>query len=240
MKQAPHESLWLSAVALAGMALCMHGRARATETSELDGIRRVAERTVLSQAASGAGRLSASAAALDPRLQLAACAVPLRGQLAGDGQLREAVSVAVRCEQPVRWTVYVRVAVRAEVPVLVARHLVPQGATLAAADLEQRTQQVEGTGSRYPASLQAIGGVRLRRPLAAGELVSSDMLEQLPLIRRGQQVTLLARSPGLDIRVAAQALADGRADERIRVQNLNSRQIVEGVVRGADLVEVPL
>jgi flagella basal body P-ring formation protein FlgA len=66
------------------------------------------------------------------------------------------------------------------------------------------------------------------------------MLEQLPLVRRGQQVTLLARSGTVEIRVNATALADGHAEQHIQVQNQNSRQIVEAVVRGNDLVEVPL
>ena len=51
---------------------------------------------------------------------------------------------------------------------------------------------------------------------------------------------LVARGPAVEIRVAAIALADGRPEERVRVQNAASQRVIEGVVRGPGLVEVPL
>jgi flagella basal body P-ring formation protein FlgA len=38
----------------------------------------------------------------------------------------------------------------------------------------------------------------------------------------------------------AVALSDGRLSDRIRVQNLSSQRVVEGIVRSESLVEVPL
>jgi len=134
----------------------------------------------------------------------------------------------------------VRVAVTNELPVLTARRLLPRGSALSATDFELRARPVNGLGDRYPGNLQALAGARLRLPLNAGEVLSNEMLEQLPLIRRGQQVTLMARSGAVEIRVNATALADGHAEQRIQVQNQNSRQIVEAVVRDSNLVEVPL
>jgi flagella basal body P-ring formation protein FlgA len=136
--------------------------------------------------------------------------------------------------------VFVRVAVRTEVPALTALRLLPRGAALVAADFEQRPRVVNGLGEHYALDLAALIGARLRRPLNAGEALDSDNLDRPPLIRRGQQVTLIARNPALEIRVAAVAMSDGQAEQRISVQNLNTRQIVEAVVRSGDLVEVPL
>jgi flagella basal body P-ring formation protein FlgA len=51
---------------------------------------------------------------------------------------------------------------------------------------------------------------------------------------------LIARAGGLEVRMAGIALADGRASESIRVQNLSSQRIVEGIVRSDTLVETPL
>ena len=36
------------------------------------------------------------------------------------------------------------------------------------------------------------------------------------------------------------ALADGRASEHIRVQNVSSQRVVEGIVRSDSVVEAPL
>ena len=146
----------------------------------------------------------------------------------------------MRCAGNVRWTIYVRAAISSEVNVLTARGALPRGAEPAAADFEMARRTVPGTGADYPADAAALHGLRLKLPLAAGEVLTRSKLEAAALIRRGQKVTLLARSGGIEIRVAAVALSDGRPAEHIQVQNENSRQIVEAVVRDASLVEVAL
>lgn len=60
------------------------------------------------------------------------------------------------------------------------------------------------------------------------------------LIHRGQQVTLIAGSGGFQVRMSAVAPSDGRLADRIRVQNLSSQRVVEGIVRSDNVVEVPL
>ena len=71
-------------------------------------------------------------------------------------------------------------------------------------------------------------------------MLALDALVVAPVIHRGDQVMLVARGPAVEIRVAAIALADGRPEERVRVQNAASQRVIEGVVRGPGLVEVPL
>ena len=58
-----------------------------------------------------------------------------------------------------------------------------------------------------------------------------------PVVRRGQELTLLARASGTDVRVTVIAMSDGRPDERICVQNPSSRRIVEATVRSCVLAE---
>ena len=51
---------------------------------------------------------------------------------------------------------------------------------------------------------------------------------------------LLVHDRSLEVRVNGIALADGRASERIRVQNISSQRVVEGIVRSDTVVEAPL
>ncbi len=77
--------------------------------------------------------------------------------------------------------------------------------------------------------------------MAAGEpLFAVEALAPAFLIHRGQQVVLLARSARVEVRVAGVALADARASDHIRVQNLSSQRIVEGIVRPDGVIETPL
>jgi flagella basal body P-ring formation protein FlgA len=58
------------------------------------------------------------------------------------------------------------------------------------------------------------------------------------LIRRGQRVTLIARTGGFEVRALGEAVADAGPTGRIRVQNLSSLKVIEGQAESADTVRV--
>jgi flagella basal body P-ring formation protein FlgA len=51
-------------------------------------------------------------------------------------------------------------------------------------------------------------------------------------------VTLLTRVGGIEVSAAGEAMADATPEGRVRVQNLASRRVVEGVAETADRVRV--
>jgi flagella basal body P-ring formation protein FlgA len=132
------------------------------------------------------------------------------------------------------------VTVQSQAEVLVARRALERDAELTAADFQLENRRVPGALGAYVTDIGALAGQRLRRPLTGGEPLSFEALAPAFLIHRGQQVVLIARAGGLEVRMAGIALADGRASESIRVQNLSSQRIVEGIVRSDTLVETPL
>jgi flagella basal body P-ring formation protein FlgA len=205
-----------------------------------DDIRAAATLGVMRSPAANGRQLQLQAATLDPRLRLRHCESALLANVAGDGQLREQTVVNVRCERPAIWQVGVRVAVAAERQVLVSRRALSRGSTPAAEDFASVLTTVGGDGAHYISELSALTGTRLRVPMNAGVALTVDALELAPLIRRGQQVTLVARAAGIEIRVAAIALADAGLAQHLSVQNLSSHQLVDAVVRSAALVEVGL
>ena len=203
-------------------------------------VRAAAEQAACSAAGSGTAKLEVNAEALDDRLRLAACAEPLVATIAGDGQLRERTTVNVRCNAGTRWSIYLGVNLASELPVLVAQRALATGSAPSAADFEVVQRRLPGLSSRYVTDVTQLAGQRLRRPVAMGEALAADSLVVAPVVHRGQQLTLVARAGGMEVRTTAIALADGRPDERIRVQNLASQKVIEAVVRSAVLAEVAL
>lgn len=214
---------------------------RAADAAPVDPAQlRAAAEAAVQRAAGKTSGVIAVVAPLDPRLQLNACNSAPQGFIAGDGQLHDSTTVGVRCDAPVRWTIYLRVTLSAEIPVLVAKRALPRDAEPQAADFELTRRLVPGLANRYIGDAQQLAGRRLRRPVNLGEALSTDALVMAPVIRRGQQVTVLARTGSMEIRMSAVALADGRPSERISVRNLSTNRVVEGMVAGEALVEVPL
>jgi flagella basal body P-ring formation protein FlgA len=58
------------------------------------------------------------------------------------------------------------------------------------------------------------------------------------LVKRGQQVTLLAAAGGMEVRARGVAMNDAPAAGRIKAQNLSSGRIVEGFVESADVIRI--
>jgi flagella basal body P-ring formation protein FlgA len=203
-------------------------------------IRAAAAQAVHDAAGNAAPGLIANVDALDPRLRLASCPTPIHAFIAGDGQLREHTTVAVRCESGTHWTLYLGVAVQTEMPVLVAQRALARGAALVPADFTAVVRRLPGLSNNYMSDSAQLAGQSLRRPVAMGEALAAEALMTTAIVHRGQQLTLLAHANGMDVRVTVIALMDGKPDERIRVQNPSSQRVVEATVRSAQLVEVSL
>lgn len=179
----------------------------------------------------------ASAGTLDPRLRLAACA---QAPVAEPPAVRGAnASVTVRCTDPA-WTVYVPVRISDQRPVLVLARAVARGETLTAALLSVQERDVAQLPFGYFEDAQAVDGHVLRRALAAGAVLTPNDAEPPRLVRRGEAVTVIGRSGGIEVRATGTAMADGGQGERVRVRNDSSRRIVEGTVTAPGTVEIRL
>jgi len=176
--------------------------------------------------------------ALDARLRLAPCGDPLKVSLPPGATFRARMTVAVSCAGATTWTVYVPVTVDTQTSVLVLRRAAGRGERLTAVDVESQTRLISGTGDSYLTDLKELSGRTVKRPLGAGTALTADLLADDLVVRRGQRVTLLASVGSLEVRAAGLAMNDAPAAGRVKVQNLSSNRIVEGVVETADVIRI--
>jgi flagella basal body P-ring formation protein FlgA len=175
----------------------------------------------------------------DPRLRLPACRTPLQGTVAPGMRSATRLAIEVRCTEPA-WRHYLQVQLRMEDHVVVAVRPIARGQTIVAADLEVVRRDVATlTAGHFRTSEAAVGRIA-QRPVGAGEVLAPAVAKSPTVVRRGQQVTLLASAAGVQVRVDAVALADGGVADRVRVRNLATGRQLEGVVRSAETVEVAL
>jgi flagella basal body P-ring formation protein FlgA len=134
--------------------------------------------------------------------------------------------------------VFVPVTLESEVQVLVLRESAGRGARLSAAQVAPETRRVAGLPAAYVSDVGVLARHTLTRSLTAGTVVTADALLPDYIIRQGQQVTLVAAASGIEVRAAGKALEDGREGARVRVQNLASLKVVQGVVSPAGVIEI--
>lgn len=167
---------------------------------------------------------------LDPRLRLAACDVPLEAYLPAGGRIGGTSTIGVRCNGSTPWNLFAQVTARIYAEVAVAARPLARGESLGQADVRLEERDITRLPGGFLTSLDEVLGMDVRRPLATGHVLDRGSVQAPTLIRRGQVVTLVAGGDGVEIRASGKALSDGAAGERIRVRNLRSERVVEGLV----------
>jgi flagella basal body P-ring formation protein FlgA len=225
------------ASALAALAFSSSASAN---VQSIDTIRAAAEQFVRSSLPEKSNKSFVTAGNLDPRLRLDECAAPLEAFSQGTGMSTGRMTIGVRCPSANPWTIYVPVTIEVDVSVLVLRRPLARRSRVEIADVEPQVRRMPGQASTFVNDVASLQGHRLKRSLPVGTALTVDMLQPDLLVRRGQQVTLIAANGGVQIRAQGQALTEGAADDRVRVQNVSSLKVVEGVVESDGVVRVGL
>lgn len=177
---------------------------------------------------------------LDSRLKLKQCAKPLEASLPEGSRGIGKITVAVKCKDSKPWSLHVPVSVSLFKYVLVAKETLPRGKLLVKSDLKRAKYDLARLQSGYINKFENSVGMKLKRNLIVGAALTPNMIEKPRVITRGQRVTILAQTGGMQIRTRGKALAHGAAGERIGVVNIKSKLKLEGVVTASGEVKVDI
>src|SRR6185295_2533761 len=155
----------------------------------LAAVRASAEKAVLRSLDSNISGVSLNAAALDPRLSLAACAGKLDTFVPELRANQAKLLVRVSCASP-SWYLNVPVEIRRTHDVVVLKRALGRGQAVEAADVDVQKRELPGLASPFVASIADLSGRLTRRPVPAGTALPADALTAALLIHRGQSVTL--------------------------------------------------
>ena len=165
---------------------------------------------------------------LDSRLRLPLCSKPLNTAEPTSGQVLGSISVGVRCQGENPWSIYVRTKVSAMQAVPVLARPLARGDIIAESDLKTVNQLLGAVGKGIILDTRQIVGMQLSRPLDVGSSLRTNQLKKPKVIKRGQQVTLVANMNGLKVKSQGKAMRDAVAGERVIATNLSSGKQVEG------------
>lgn len=193
--------------------------------------------TVAAGLAPAGASVRATAARLDSRLRLPVCSEALSA-FGMAGQTGIPSSVGVRCEGERPWSIYVPVRVEVIADVVVLAAVAERGARLGAEQLRLEPRDVSGLIRGYLTDIAATEGMVLTRVTQPGTVLDPTLLAPERIVLRGERVQLRAGSGPLQVSVEAEALADAARGERVRVRNLSSGTVLEGVVAEAGVVQM--
>ena len=82
-------------------------------------------------------------------------------------------------------------------------------------------------------------GQRAKRFISIGAILESSLLEEVPLVKRGELVTITSAIGGVSVVTTAKAAGSGLLGEVVRIRSLSSKHVeFDAVVVGPGHVEI--
>ncbi|MCX4187475.1 flagellar basal body P-ring formation chaperone FlgA [Methylophaga sp. OBS4] len=177
---------------------------------------------------------------LDNRLRLQACETPLQAFSSSVSNTLGNRTIGVRCNAPVEWTVYVPVKVKVMRDVVVAARPLAANQRLGATDIKLEPMNIGDLRQGYLQTTEQVLGQQLKYPLAMGMVLPPRSLKSEKIVRRGEQIILVASAGSMEVRMNGTAMEDASMGEKVKVKNSSSQRVVEGIVYARGIVRVTM
>lgn len=182
-------------------------------------------------------RIDFSVSKIDPNLRLASCSKPLSLKKNGN-KLMGRISIAVRCEGNKPWKIFVPVAIKAYRMVVTAAVPLARNQSLEPELLKLTEKDVSRLNQGYFSSIAEVKGKLLSRSLQLSGILQPNMVIEPIMIKRGDEVMIIAKTGSLSVKSAGVAINDGRLGQQIQVKNKASKRVVMARVISSKQVQV--
>lgn len=186
------------------------------------------------------GEFKVKTGSIDPRLRLHNCTLPVEFFINQQQKIAGSLTVGVRCKGKLPWLIYVPSRITLFKQVLAARYLIKRKTTISAADLILIKREITGLDLAYYENKAQVSGHVAKRMIKPGEIIRPALITLPKLVERDELVTLIAETQGISVRMSGRALNSGARGKQIKVRNLSSKRIIEGVIVGKGLVKINL
>jgi flagella basal body P-ring formation protein FlgA len=127
-----------------------------------------------------------------------------------------------------------------EATVATAARNLPFGHTLSEGDFSWVDRKSQDVPADLVLDAGALAGMRLRRPLQTGDLITREVLTAPLMVEKGDVVQLALRSSGFSIVTTGTAQQAGGSGDKIRVIQPESKRVYIGKIVGKNKVEITL
>jgi flagella basal body P-ring formation protein FlgA len=213
---------------------------RAAQTVAPELVREAVERATLTELRASGAAARLVRLDLPPVIEAAAGELEVRASIGGVRDLFAPFIVAVELWQAGR--VVQRFSTRAQVEafasVVVAARDLPANVRVRKEDLAVEVRRLERAAALYLRDETRLRGTSLRRVVARGEAITTDLLVAEIVIKPGDPVRIVTQGDHLQIVASGEARAAGRIGDRIQVKNNQSGLLLQAVVVDEGLVSV--
>jgi flagella basal body P-ring formation protein FlgA len=177
---------------------------------------------------------------IDSRLKLSNCNTPLHVEFSNLQKTDGRTSLNVGCQHSPKWRIHLPVKVDVFDDVLVTQQPFSRGQKIDSNMFEYRKKNISVLNQGYFTQATDLIHMESKRNLKRGSVLTPYNTRPSEMVKSGQNVTLTLNYKGINIKASGTALQSARMGQLVKVRNLQSRKIVEGIVSGEGQVKVNL
>lgn len=177
---------------------------------------------------------------LDPRLKLSLCPEPLDIFWPQNHKRSGHTTLGVRCLLQPMWKIYLPVTIRIYKKIATAKQTLKRGEILGHDDITWERREISGLYQGYLENIEEYIGQITTRLITIHQPILPQALAPIKLIKRGENVILLAKLKGIEVRISGTALSDGSLSDMIKIRNLMSNRIIEGKVVAKGMAQIDM
>ncbi len=182
-------------------------------------------------------RIEFEVARVDPNLRMPSCSKKLTLKK-NEPRLLGRVSIQVRCDGNNPWQIYVPVTVKAYQKVVTAAAPLTRDQRLDESVIALTEKDISRLTQGYYSSVSEVLGKSLKRPVSLNGVIQPNMVIEAMVIKRGDEVMILAKIGTLSVKSHGIAVNNGRIGQQIQVKNKASKRVITARVISSTLVEV--
>jgi flagella basal body P-ring formation protein FlgA len=149
-------------------------------------------------------------------------------------------TLKIECISQTPWRIFMTAQVQLFSHALVFNQPFNKGHLLKESDITLKKIELTGHRSAYLSeSKHAINHV-LKRRVRRGDLVSVNILSTPTLIKKGDNITIIAKNKGFQISMKGIALMAGGKNDKIKVKNIKTKKIIQGIISDSQTVRVSI
>ncbi len=122
------------------------------------------------------------------------------------------------------------------IPVLT--HFIPAGRKITENDIDHKAVRVSKTNRHTITDANLVIGKSPRRSIRPGTAIAMNNLGDPVTVEKGKLVSVVLRSGGLFLSVSGRTLEPGGTGQVIRVENINSRKVIQATVINSREVQI--
>ena len=146
--------------------------------------------------------------------------------------------ITIKVDDKVLKQVWWRADVVVHSEVVVANRYLPRGYIISSGDVIVKTLELGRESKGGFGAPEEVIGKKVKRGIKAGDTIGLGMVEEPPLVQKGDIVTVVAESKLLRVRMKGLAKESGCLGDTIRVVNISSKKEIAAQVTSASEVKV--